>query len=98
MSTALAPPSTESRRARTAVAALFLTNGALFANLIPRFPEIKADLALDNAAYGVAIAAFPAGAAAPDASIGRTSATSTARCAAVTAGGAEPVTVTVGPA
>ena len=62
MSTALAPPSTESRRARTAVAALFLTNGALFANLIPRFPEIKADLALDNAAYGVAIAAFPAGA------------------------------------
>ncbi|MCJ1702491.1 MULTISPECIES: MFS transporter [unclassified Rathayibacter] len=62
MSTALAPPSTESRRARTAVAALFLTNGALFANLVPRFPEIKADLALDNAAYGVAIAAFPAGA------------------------------------
>ncbi|MCJ1698787.1 MFS transporter [Rathayibacter festucae] len=62
MSTALAPPSAESRRARTAVAALFLTNGALFANLVPRFPEIKADLALDNAAYGVAIAAFPAGA------------------------------------
>ncbi|MDY0914216.1 MFS transporter [Rathayibacter festucae] len=62
MSTALAPPSTESRRARTAVAALFLTNGALFANLVPRFPEIKADLALDNAAYGVSIAAFPAGA------------------------------------
>ncbi|NQX15623.1 MFS transporter [Rathayibacter sp. VKM Ac-2857] len=62
MSTALAPPSPESRRARTAVAALFLTNGALFANLVPRFPEIKADLALDNAAYGVSIAAFPAGA------------------------------------
>ncbi|NRG40682.1 MFS transporter [Rathayibacter sp. VKM Ac-2835] len=62
MSTALAPPSSESRRARTAVAALFLTNGALFANLVPRFPEIKADLALDNAAYGVSIAAFPAGA------------------------------------
>jgi len=62
MSTALAPPSLESRRARRAVAALFLTNGALFANLVPRYPEIKADLALDNAAYGVAIAAFPAGA------------------------------------
>lgn len=55
-------PSTEVRRARIAVAALFLTNGALFANLIPRFPGIKADLALDNAAYGLAIAAFPAGA------------------------------------
>lgn len=59
---AAAPPSREVRRARGAVAALFLTNGALFANLVPRFPEIKADLGLDNAAYGVAIAAFPAGA------------------------------------
>ncbi|KQQ05692.1 MULTISPECIES: MFS transporter [unclassified Rathayibacter] len=56
------PPTREDRRARGAVAALFLTNGALFANLIPRYPEIKADLGLDNAAYGVAIAAFPAGA------------------------------------
>lgn len=59
---ALAPPTTDVRRARLAVAALFLTNGALFANLVPRYPEIKADLGLDNAAYGVAIAAFPAGA------------------------------------
>lgn len=50
------------RRARVAVAALFLTNGALFANLLPRYPEIKADLSLSNAAYGVAIAAFSAGA------------------------------------
>ncbi len=50
------------RRARVAVAALFLTNGALFANLLPRYPEIKADLALSNAAYGVAIAAFSGGA------------------------------------
>lgn len=50
------------RRARAAVAALFLTNGALFANLLPRYPEIKADLALSNASYGVAIAAFSAGA------------------------------------
>ncbi|WP_123027252.1 MFS transporter [Mycolicibacterium stellerae] len=50
------------RRARVAVAALFLTNGALFANLLPRYPEIKADLALSNSAYGVAIAAFSGGA------------------------------------
>ncbi|MFJ2543787.1 MFS transporter [Microbacterium sp. NPDC087589] len=50
------------RRARTAVSALFLTNGALFANILPRYPEIKAALGLDNAGYGLAIAAFPAGA------------------------------------
>ena len=50
------------RRARVAVAALFLTNGALFANLLPRYPEIKADLQLSNALYGVAIAAFSGGA------------------------------------
>jgi MFS family permease len=52
----------QNRRTRVAVAALFLTNGALFANLLPRYPEIKADLHLSNAAYGVAIAAFSTGA------------------------------------
>jgi len=41
---------------------LFLTNGALFANLVPRYPEIKADLALSNTFFGVAVAAFSAGA------------------------------------
>ncbi|GJF09284.1 MFS transporter [Mycolicibacterium cyprinidarum] len=50
------------RRARIAVAALFLTNGALFANLLPRYPEIKADLALSNAVYGIAVASFSGGA------------------------------------
>ena len=49
-------------RARIAVAALFLTNGGIFANLVPRFPELKAGLALSNTAYGVVVAAFPAGA------------------------------------
>ena len=44
------------------MAALFFTNGALFANLLPRFPEIKASLELENANYGLAVAAFPAGA------------------------------------
>jgi MFS family permease len=52
----------QNRWARVAVAALFLTNGALFANLLPRYPEIKADLALSNAVYGAAIAAFSGGA------------------------------------
>lgn len=49
------------RRARFAVAVLFLTNGAIFANVIPRYPGIKAELELSNAAYGLAIAALPVG-------------------------------------
>ncbi|MFE9049393.1 MULTISPECIES: MFS transporter [Streptomyces] len=48
--------------ARAAVAVLFFTNGALFANLLPRYPQIKEDLAIGNGAYGLAVAAFPAGA------------------------------------
>ncbi|MFE6826332.1 MFS transporter [Streptomyces sp. NPDC057690] len=55
-------PSVAERRARTAVAVLFLTNGALFANLLPRYPEIKAGLGMSNAVYGLAVAAFPTGA------------------------------------
>jgi MFS family permease len=50
------------RRARVAVAALFFTNGALFANLLPRYPEIKTDLGMSNGAFGSAVAAFSAGA------------------------------------
>ena len=50
------------RRARIAVAAMFLTNGAIFANLVPRFPELKTDLALSNTSYGMVVAAFPVGA------------------------------------
>ncbi|MDT0346933.1 MFS transporter [Streptomyces sp. DSM 44938] len=57
-----ARPAEVDRRARTAVAALFLTNGALFANLVPRFPQIKADLDMSTAGYGLTVAAFPAGA------------------------------------
>lgn len=55
-------PSPTDRRARGAVSALFLTNGALLANLLPRLPEIKAQLHLSNLEYGAAIAAFAAGA------------------------------------
>lgn len=55
-------PDRATRRARLAVSALFLTNGALFANILPRYPEIKSALGLDNVGYGLAIAAFPAGA------------------------------------
>ncbi|MDT5064289.1 MAG: hypothetical protein QOK02_444 [Mycobacterium sp.] len=56
------PATTRDRRARVATAALFLTNGAIFANMLPRFPEIKTDLGLSNAAYGASVAAFSAGA------------------------------------
>ncbi|WP_104087522.1 MFS transporter [Arthrobacter sp. GMC3] len=52
----------ELRRARFAVAALFFTNGALFANLVPRYPAIKEALGLSNAEFGLAVAAFPVGA------------------------------------
>ncbi|CAL9376312.1 Inner membrane protein YbjJ [Nocardiopsis dassonvillei] len=57
-----APADRGVRRARAAVSLLFLTNGALYANLVPRYPEIKAALELGNTQYGLAIAAFPAGA------------------------------------
>lgn len=50
------------RRARVATAGLFLTNGAVFANLLPRLPEIKSDLHLTNTVFGAAVAAFSAGA------------------------------------
>jgi MFS family permease len=54
--------SSTDRRARAAVAAVFLTNGAVFANLLPRYPEVKDALGLSNAELGTAIAAFPLGA------------------------------------
>jgi MFS family permease len=49
-------------KARGAVAALFFANGALFANLVPRFPELKAELDLSNSAFGTAVAAYGVGA------------------------------------
>lgn len=55
-------PTLAARHARVAVAVLFFTNGALFANLLPRYPEIKETLDLSNAAFGAAVAAFPLGA------------------------------------
>lgn len=57
-----APPSARARRARGAVAVLFLTNGAVFANLVPRYPAIVDQLGLANAQFGLAVAAFPLGA------------------------------------
>ncbi|MFG1948470.1 MFS transporter [Nonomuraea sp. NPDC048826] len=56
------PPVRRARLARVAVAALFLTNGAVFFNVVPRYPQIKADLGVGNAIFGAALAAFPLGA------------------------------------
>jgi fucose permease len=50
------------QRARIAVAVLFLTNGAMFTNLLPRYPEIKASLQTSNTVFGLSVAAYPAGA------------------------------------
>lgn len=44
-----------------AVSALFLTNGAIYANLLPRLPEIKDHFELSNAMYGLALIALPIG-------------------------------------
>jgi MFS family permease len=55
-------PTDTARRARIGVAVLFFTNGAIFANLLPRYPEVMQNLDLSNAAFGLAVAAFPLGA------------------------------------
>ncbi|MGV2855690.1 MFS transporter [Glutamicibacter sp. AGC84] len=57
-----ASESSVNSRARAAVAALFLTNGALFANMAPRLPELKRELELDTAGYGLLVTAWPVGA------------------------------------
>ncbi|MFX4271583.1 MFS transporter [Propionibacteriaceae bacterium Y1685] len=54
-------PSVAARRARIAVTTLFVINAALMANVIPRLPEIKDRLGLDNTWLGLAVAAMPVG-------------------------------------
>ncbi len=50
------------RAARAAVAACFFTNAVLYADLVPRLPEVKDRLDLTNASLGAALAALPLGA------------------------------------
>lgn len=50
------------KAARKGVTALFFTNGALFANFVPRFPELKDAFELSASGYGLVLAAFPFGA------------------------------------
>ncbi|MCM3662056.1 MFS transporter [Georgenia satyanarayanai] len=55
-------PSRLLRHARVATGALFFTNGALFSNLLPRYPAIKSGLDLTNTEFGLVVIAFPVGA------------------------------------
>ncbi|MBN1093692.1 MFS transporter [Blastococcus sp. TML/M2B] len=55
-------PDARLRHARTAVGACFFANAVLYANLVPRLPELKAELGLSNTALGTALAAQPLGA------------------------------------
>jgi len=50
------------KRGHIAAATFFFTNGAVFANLVPRYPELKAAHAMDATTYGVVIAMNPVGA------------------------------------
>lgn len=59
---AVAAPTRQLRHARLAVAECFFLNAVFYANLVPRLPEIKADLGLSNSSFGSALAALPLGA------------------------------------
>lgn len=50
------------RNARIGVTLLFLTNGLVWANLVPRYPEIRDELAISYGQFGLAVACGPAGA------------------------------------
>jgi len=62
MTSDLAPVPAQLRAARVAVAACFFLNAVFYASLVPRLPEIKADLGLSNSSLGAALAAAPLGA------------------------------------
>ncbi len=50
------------QKARLAVSGLFMLNGAAFANVVPRYPELIDDLGLTNTTFGFAIAGYTLGA------------------------------------
>ena len=62
MSAPPAPTTTRLRNARVAVGACFFINAVFYANIVPRLPEVKADLGLSNSSLGAALAAMPLGA------------------------------------
>src|SRR4029079_8311577 len=60
--TSTVPPTGRLRRARAAVGACFFVNAVLYADLVPRLPEVKTGLGLSNVELGAALAALPLGA------------------------------------
>ncbi|TRY16749.1 MFS transporter [Tessaracoccus rhinocerotis] len=58
---AITTPSREVRLARWGVALLFWLNGATYASLIPRYPELKQALDLSDTFWGLSIAVGPLG-------------------------------------
>ena len=58
----VAAPERPARRARLAVSVLFALNGFVYANLLPRYPELMTGLGLTKAGLGTAIAGIPLGA------------------------------------
>jgi MFS family permease len=62
VSSSPAPVSPRLRNARVAVGGCFFVNAVLYANVVPRLPELKAELGLSNSALGAALAAMPLGA------------------------------------
>lgn len=50
------------RRGHIAASTFFFTNGAVFANLVPRYPELKDALDMSATVYGVVLAMNPVGA------------------------------------
>lgn len=50
------------RRGHIAAALFFFTNGAVFASLIPRYPELKVALDMSATVYGIVLAMNPVGA------------------------------------
>ncbi|WP_110589891.1 MFS transporter [Microbacterium suaedae] len=50
------------RRAHIAAATFFFVNGAVFSSLVPRYPELKAELGMSATLYGVVLAMNPVGA------------------------------------
>jgi MFS family permease len=58
----VAPAAPALRSARVAVGLCFFLNAVLYANLVPRLPEVKVRLGLSNGSLGAALAALPLGA------------------------------------
>lgn len=77
-------PTKQARQARLAVAVLFALNGFIYANLLPRYPEIMSSLGLSKTELGTAIAGIPLGALVGGAFAGRAIARWTSRRVALT--------------